>query len=72
MRIRIGIEGAGELELEVEDPATVAAAFHAAVSNGDSSFDVAEEDGGVTTIVAEHVVYLRVDAPEGRPIGFGG
>lgn len=72
MRIRIGIRGAGELDLEVEDAAAVVAAYNKAVAAGDTSLEIAESGGGATTVTVEHVVYVRVDAPKDRAVGFGG
>lgn len=69
-RMRIGVEGARELELEVDDFEAVVKSLEKSVSEG-SMVWVTDSKGGRHGIVGGRLAFVEVEPSDDRSVGFG-
>lgn len=69
-KMRIGIEGAREIEIEVDDVEAAAAQLEASVG-GDSMVWIADSKGDRHGVVSSRLAFIEVEAESDRSVGFG-
>ena len=69
-KMRIGVEGARELEIEVEDLDAVAAELEASVGS-DSIVWITDSKGDRHGIVSARLAFIEVESTSDRAVGFG-
>ena len=73
MRVKIGMSSTPrELDLDLEDPDALAAAFEKALSEGDAVLWVTDEEGRRHCLVVDKIAYLDIEPARDTTIGFGG
>ncbi len=68
--MRIGVEGARELELEVDDFEAVVASLEKGLSDG-SIVWITDSDGDRHGIVGGRLAFVEVESSDDRSVGFG-
>ncbi len=69
--VRIGIKSARELEIEVEDPTAVSAAFEKALKGKDAILWISDTNEHRFGISIESIAFVQIEAPADRGVGFG-
>ena len=69
-KMRIGVEGARELEIEVDDLDAAAAELEASVG-GDSIVWITDSKGDRHGIVSARLAFIEVESTSDRAVGFG-
>ena len=71
-KVRIGLQGARELELEVEDPVSTGDTIEDAVAAGDGMVWLTDSLGHRYGLVVERLAFIEIETETGRTgIGFG-
>jgi len=68
--IRIGISSARELEIQVDDPAVVSAAYEKALKGKDAVLWVTDMRGHRFGISVTSIAFIELEEPQNRGIGF--
>ncbi len=68
--IRVGVKSARELEIEVEDPASVVAAFEKALKGKGTVLWITDVQGNRFGISIDSVAFIEVEKPKNREVGF--
>ena len=68
--IRIGVSSARELEIQVDDPEAVSAAFEKALKSDDELLWVTDARGHRFGIAVESIAFIELEEPQNRGIGF--
>ncbi len=69
--VRIGVKSARELELEVDDPAAVSAAYEKALKGKDSVLWITDTRDHRFGIAIDSVAFIEIEQPADRGVGFG-
>ena len=70
-KVRIGLEGARELEFEVADPATVRDAVAAALADGDAMVSITDVRGNAYGLVTKKIAFYEIEGADPRSgVGF--
>lgn len=69
--VRVGIRSARELELEVNDPAAVRAAFDQALQEKAFVLWITDVHGHRFGIATDAIAFIEIEEPLNRGIGFG-
>ena len=69
-KMRIGVEGARELELEVDDLEAAAASLEVGVSDG-SMVWLIDSKGDRHGIVGGRLAFVEIESSDDRSVGFG-
>lgn len=71
-KVRIGFQGARELEIEVDDPTSVADTVEDAVGADDGMVWLSDSRGHRYGLVVEKIAFVEIEGDAGRGgIGFG-
>jgi hypothetical protein len=68
--VRIGVKSARELEIEVEDPVAVSAAYEKALKGKDSVLWITDTDDHRFGISIDSVAFIEIEPPQDRGVGF--
>lgn len=68
--VRVGVKSARELEIEVEDPASVVAAFEKVLKGKDTVLWITDVQGNRFGVSADSVAFIEVEKPKNREVGF--
>ncbi|MEN8040177.1 MAG: DUF3107 family protein [Actinomycetota bacterium] len=69
--VRIGVKSARELELEVDDPSAVSAAYEKALKSKDSVLWITDTREHRFGIAIDSVAFIEIERPTDRGVGFG-
>lgn len=69
--VRIGVKSARELEIEVEDPSAVSAAYEKALKGKDTVFWVTDTNEHRYGVSIDSIAFIQIEAPADRGVGFG-
>ncbi len=70
-KLRVGVQSARELELEVDEPEAVKKALEAAMASGDPVVWLTDTRGHQFGIVVDKLVFVEVEYAKGKPgVGF--
>ncbi len=69
--VRIGVKSARELELEVDDPQAVSAAFEKALKGKDTVFWVTDTREHRFGVALDSIAFIEIERPADRGVGFG-
>jgi len=70
-KVRVGVQSARELEIEVDQPETVRNAIEAAVAAGDFMVWLSDTRGRQYGVVVDKLAFVEVEFARGRPgVGF--
>lgn len=70
-KVRVGVQSARELELEVDDPDAVKKTIETAMASGDSVVWLTDTRGHQFGIVVDKLVFVEVEYAKGKPgVGF--
>ncbi len=69
--VRIGVKSARELELEVDDPAAVSAAYEKALKGRDSVLWITDTREHRFGIAIDSIAFIEIEHPQDRGVGFG-
>lgn len=69
--VRIGVRSARELELEVDDPTAVSAAYEKALKGKDSILWITDTREHRFGIAIDSVAFIEIERPLDRGVGFG-
>jgi hypothetical protein len=70
-KVRVGVQSARELELEVEDPDAVKKTIEAAMASGDPVVWLTDTRGHQFGILVDKLVFVEVEYARGKPgVGF--
>jgi len=70
VNVQIGIAEAKELEVQVDDPDALVAAYEAAVEAGEVMMAIEESDGARAVVAVGAIVYFRMESISRPGIGF--
>ncbi|MDJ0791626.1 MAG: DUF3107 domain-containing protein [Acidimicrobiia bacterium] len=70
-KVRLGIEAARELEIDVEDPEAVSTAFEKAVAGDEPLLWITDAKGHRFGVAVDSIAFIELEQPEQRGIGFG-
>ncbi len=70
-KLRIGIDGARELEIQVDDVDDAVAALEKGIVDKEGFVWVTDDQGGRHGIVAERLAFVEVARASDRAVGFG-
>lgn len=70
-KVRIGIAAARELEIDVDDPASVVAAYEKALKKNEPVLWITDLRDHQFGIAVESVAFIEIEKPQERGIGFG-
>jgi len=69
--VRIGVKSARELELEVDDPSAVSAAYEKALKGKDSILWITDTREHRFGIAIDSIAFMEIERPLDRGVGFG-
>lgn len=69
--VRIGVKSARELEIEVEDPAAVSAAYEKALKSKDTILWITDTEDHRYGISIDSVAFIEIEPAADRGVGFG-
>ena len=70
-KVRIGLEGARELEFDVDDPGEVRTAVAAALADGESVVSITDARGNEYNLVVAKIAFFEIEASDPRGgVGF--
>ena len=70
-KVRIGVKSARELELEVDDPVAVSAAYEKALKGKDTVLWVTDTRDHRFGITLDSIAFIEIERPDERGVGFG-
>ena len=70
-KVRIGVESARELEIEVEDPDAISASYEKAIENDDPVLWITDAKGHRFGVSVASIAFVEFERPEQRGVGFG-
>ncbi len=71
LTVRIGISAARELELQVDDPSAVSAAYVKALEDGDAVLWITDTRGHEFGVSVAAIAFVEFERPQERGVGFG-
>jgi hypothetical protein len=69
--VRIGVKSARELELEVDDPTAVSAAYEKVLKGKDSILWITDTREHRFGIAVDSIAFIEIERPADRGVGFG-
>ena len=69
--VRIGVKSARELELEVDDPQAVSAAFEKALKGKDTVLWITDTREHRFGVAIDSIAFIEIERPDDRGVGFG-
>ncbi len=69
--VRIGVKSARELEIEVDDPVAVSAAYEKAIKGKDSVLWITDADDRRFGIAIDSIAFIEIERPLDHGVGFG-
>jgi len=69
--VRVGVKSARELELEVDDPKAVSAAYEKALKGKDTVLWITDTRDRRFGIAIDSIAFIEIEHPEDRGVGFG-
>ncbi len=69
-KVRIGIESARELEIEIDDDTDFEKALEEALDKGDNVLWLTDIRGKRHGMLLEKIAFVEIDKPEERAVGF--
>jgi hypothetical protein len=70
VHVRIGVANAKELEVQVDDPAALVAAFENALKDDEVLLTIEEKNGARTVVAVAAILYFAMEAADRPGIGF--
>jgi hypothetical protein len=70
-KVRIGVEAARELELEVDDPDGIGTSFEKAIETGEPVLWITDSKGHRFGVRVASIAFIEFERPEQRGVGFG-
>ena len=70
-KVRVGVDSARELEIEVEDPDAISTAYEKAIESGDPVLWITDAKGHRFGVSVASVAFIEFERPEQRGVGFG-
>jgi len=68
--VRIGVSAARELEIQVDDPAVVRAAYSKALKGKDAVLWITDSTGQDFGISVASIAFVEIERPQDRGVGF--
>ncbi len=69
-KVRIGVESARELEIEIDDDTDIEKTLEEALDKGDNLLWLTDIGGKRHGILLEKIAFVEIDKPEERAVGF--
>ncbi len=69
--LRVGVSSARELELEIDDPVAVSAAYEKALKGKDSISWITDTREHRLGIAIDSIAFIQIEPPIDRGVGFG-
>ena len=70
-RVRIGVKSARELELEVDDPLAVSAAYEKALKGKETVLWITDTREHRFGVAIDSIAFIEIERPDERGVGFG-
>jgi hypothetical protein len=69
--VRIGVKSARELELEVDDPLAVSAAYEKALKGKETVLWITDTREHLFGVAIDSIAFIEIERPDERGVGFG-
>lgn len=69
--VRVGVKSARELDIEVDDPSAVSAAYEKALKGKDRVLWITDIRGHRFGIAIDSIAFIEIEPPIDRGVGFG-